>query len=673
MTEPQYVYQKERKEFGRQCLFADKKYLMVSIASEHSEFNNYILRNPVSEGTQLGKQYALTEVNTVSTTTESRGIMHTEGGWPKDVNFQDAEQTLRYRRKLEKDETYITQVPRMGEKVEFCILQNNAVNIYEEYFADLDPAPIVDRCHSRTMYVYKDVEEPSRPISHLSWSCDGGSKLAITYCDTNFQKRTSGVSFNSYIWETENPNQPLYKISPSGPSICIEYHNKDPYLLVSGQQNGQCCAFDTRSGPNPVFCTPREVSHRESVNSVLWINSKTHTECFSGGADGQVVWWDIRRFNERLDVLYMDPMKTDDQSLDRAYGVSVLEYETTIPTRFMVGTEQGMLFFCNRKGKTPMEKIPLRMQCHASPIYTLARNPSFFKNFITVGDWNARIWSEDCKESSIIWTKYCNVELTGGCWSPTKCSLFYLSRMDGNVEAWDLLQQQSEPVLTIKVSDHAIRCLKPHESGKMVACGSANGFVHLMEVSENMSFSAKNDKAILNAMLDRESKREKILEGKLREIKIKLKKQLELQDAKVSDLLQLQAEMPPEETKVYDDLPKIKPELVAQLIDTANKEFFSMIEEETQRRIKAVQNEASSGKKSLKTKKKHDGSSTEIHQNQSSERLDEEVTNGHNDEHENKNQMNGNAATTTNGHVNENGHTNGHDDADDEQQKQEQE
>lgn len=92
-----------------------------------------------------------------------------------------------------------------------------------------------------------------------------------------------------------------------------------------------------------------------------------------------------------------------------------------------------------------------QLQCHSSPIYALARNPSFLKNFLTVGDWNARIWSEDCKESSIIWTKYCNVELTDGCWSPTKCSLFYLSRMDGNVEAWDLLQQQSEPVLTIKV------------------------------------------------------------------------------------------------------------------------------------------------------------------------------------------------------------------------------
>jgi dynein intermediate chain 2, axonemal len=200
-----------------------------------------------------------------------------------------------------------------------------------------------------------------RPISHLSWSPDGGSKLAITYCDTSFQKQTSGVSFNSYIWETENPNQPLFMLSPTSASICIEYHQKDTNLLVSGQSNGQCCAWDTRTGSKSIGCTPREICHRESVNSVLWINSKTGTEFFSGGADGQVVWWDTRKLNERLDQLYMDPVKSDEQVLERSYGISVLEYETTIPTRFMVGSEQGMLFFCNRKGKTPMEKIALRV------------------------------------------------------------------------------------------------------------------------------------------------------------------------------------------------------------------------------------------------------------------------------------------------------------------------
>ena len=111
------------------------------------------------------------------------------------------------------------------------------------------------------------------------------------------------------------------------------------------------CFFQTNSN-----------NFQESVNSVLWINSKSGTELFSGGADGQVIWWDTRKLNERLDILLMDPEKSDEQVLDRCYGISILEYETTIPTRFMVGTEQGMLFSCNRKGKTPLEKITMRVR-----------------------------------------------------------------------------------------------------------------------------------------------------------------------------------------------------------------------------------------------------------------------------------------------------------------------
>lgn len=140
----------------------------------------------------------------------------------------------------------------------------------------------------------------------------------------------------------------------------------------------------------------------------------------------------------------------------------------------------------------------------------------------------------------MIWTKYSPFELTDGCWSPTKCSMFYLSRADGNLEAWDLLQQQSESVLSMKVCDDSIKCLKPHTEGRWIACGSSKGQVYLVEVSDNMAYSGKNDKAILTAMLDRESKRERILEGKLREIKLKLKaqqKQLEEKKLQQQELL----------------------------------------------------------------------------------------------------------------------------------------
>lgn len=75
------------------------------------------------------------------------------------------------------------------------------------------------------------------------------------------------------------------------------------------------------------------------------------------------------------------------------------------PTKFMVGTEQGIVLSCNRKAKSPSERIVANFSGHYGPVYALQRNPFFPKNFLTVGDWTARIWSEDLRDSSIMWTK----------------------------------------------------------------------------------------------------------------------------------------------------------------------------------------------------------------------------------------------------------------------------
>ena len=35
---------------------------------------------------------------------------HTEGGWPKDINPAESDQTVRFRKKIEKDENYVNTV-----------------------------------------------------------------------------------------------------------------------------------------------------------------------------------------------------------------------------------------------------------------------------------------------------------------------------------------------------------------------------------------------------------------------------------------------------------------------------------------------------------------------------------------------------------------------------------
>ena len=50
------------------------------------------------------------EINTFRAEYLSQGMNHFEGGWPKDINPAENDQTMRFRKKIEKDDAYINSV-----------------------------------------------------------------------------------------------------------------------------------------------------------------------------------------------------------------------------------------------------------------------------------------------------------------------------------------------------------------------------------------------------------------------------------------------------------------------------------------------------------------------------------------------------------------------------------
>jgi dynein intermediate chain 2 len=68
---------------------------------------------------------------------------HTEGGWPREVNQTDEEQTLRFRKKIEKDEIYIHTVLQLTHVSKIsCEGNKNILTIwrtitYSAYFVDI--------------------------------------------------------------------------------------------------------------------------------------------------------------------------------------------------------------------------------------------------------------------------------------------------------------------------------------------------------------------------------------------------------------------------------------------------------------------------------------------------------------------------------------------------------
>uniref|UniRef100_A0A8C4NDU1 Dynein, axonemal, intermediate chain 2b n=1 Tax=Eptatretus burgeri TaxID=7764 RepID=A0A8C4NDU1_EPTBU len=423
------------------------------------------------------------KVNTIRCKVESRGMNHLEGGWPKDVDPLEVDQTLRFRKRVERDENYLNTIVNLGNAMEHYIKQNNCLCLDKDYFESEGGELYFDDDYPsiKTINFFRDPNHIKRTACHLSWHPDGSHKFAVAYGKFEFQRTPIDMCLDSYIWDIENPLKYDMSLKPASALLCLEFNPKDSWTLIGGCYNGQLAFWDTRNGSRPVDITPIEQSHRGPAFKVIWHQSKSGTECFSSSSDGQVLWWDVRKLNEPLETLVLDMSKKG--NLENALGAISLEYESTM------------------------------------------RNFFFPKIFLTVGDWRACIWSEDVHHSAIISTKYQASYLTNGCWSPARPSVFFISKMDGTLDIWDFLNKRDEPTLSMQICDEPLSTLRMQDNGQFLACGSHQGTITLMEVSSRLYSLQHNEKTIISVMFQQERKREKILATRLKEQRLKEKGQ----------------------------------------------------------------------------------------------------------------------------------------------------
>ncbi|KAG2445864.1 hypothetical protein HXX76_000468 [Chlamydomonas incerta] len=519
-----HQYIKLRKQFGRWPKFGDEgSEMLADIRPNEDHGKEYIPRNPVTTVTQCVPEMSEHEANTNAVILVNKAMSHVEGGWPKDVDYTEAEHTIRYRKKVEKDEDYIRTVVQLGSSVEDLIKQNNAVDIYQEYFTNVTMDHTSEAPHVKTVTVFKDPNNIKRSASYVNWHPDGSvPKVVVAYSILQFQQQPAGMPLSSYIWDVNNPNTPEYEMVPTSQICCAKFNLKDNNLVGAGQYNGQLAYFDVRKGNGPVEATPIDISHRDPIYDFAWLQSKTGTECMTVSTDGNVLWWDLRKMNECVENM---PLK--EKNSETTVGGVCLEYDTNAgPTNFMVGTEQGQIFSCNRKAKNPVDRVKYVLSGHHGPIYGLRRNPFNSKYFLSIGDWTARVWVEDTAvKTPILTTKYHPTYLTGGTWSPSRPGVFFTIKMDGALDVWDLYYKHNEPTLTVQVSDLALTAFAVQESGATVAVGTSDGCTSVLQLSQGLSEASPAEKANINAMFERETTREKNLEKAIKEAKVKARKE----------------------------------------------------------------------------------------------------------------------------------------------------
>ena len=530
-----YIYSKPRSEFGKQCRFANGETQILESILPSDEFSqDYRQRNPTTTASSTVPMMSETEVNTERVVTTSTSMLHTEGGWPKDVDPTEQSDVARYRKKAEKDEEYRYAIKTLAPIVTRCMRQNNTVNVYEEYFVGRD-APKdhgSELPSAKGVAVFRDPSPIHRTATSVDWHAEG-NKIAVSYSILKFQDERlddDRASSSSYVWDIANSNTPIIELLPPSPLTCLRFNPKSSDTLLGGSYNGLISCYDLRKahaasnegGCHPSVSSVIESSHHDPVAGAFWIQSKTGHLCASVSTDGRLLWWDTRNLEAPTDSLQLPEA---DAGEGLTLGGSSLEYSPEAgPTKYLVGTEQGIPVSINlrqRKGaNSGVTVLDGRGGRHHGAIASLQRNPAHAKYFLTVGDWTARIWSEDIR-TPIVTTRYSDSNVTTGCWSPTRPGVFFVGRADGVVDVWDLCQSHSEAAYNHKVGDSALSSIAvrggAQGGGRLVAIGDVGGTVSLLEVCASLAQAQPNEKAAVGSMLDRESRRVRNLEIRERE------------------------------------------------------------------------------------------------------------------------------------------------------------
>ncbi len=269
-----HQYVRLRKQFGRHPKFTNEGAEMIAdIRPNEEHAKQYIPRNPVITVTQCVPEMSEHEANTVAVILASKAMSHVEGGWPKDIDYSEAEHTIRYRKKVEKDEDYVRTVAMLGGEVEELVKQNNAVDIYQEYFVGVTADHSAEVPSVKTITVFKDPgQRYTRSASYVNWHPDGTvPKVVVSYSILQFQQQPHDMLTSSYVWDVNNPNTPEYEMTPTSQICCSKFNLKDGNLIGAGQYNGQFSYYDMRKGTSPVETTPIDISHRDPIYDMAWL------------------------------------------------------------------------------------------------------------------------------------------------------------------------------------------------------------------------------------------------------------------------------------------------------------------------------------------------------------------------------------------------------------------
>lgn len=116
-------------------------------------------------------------------------MKHVQGGWPKDTNFDEANEVTKYYRRMNKEPQlgYASAARDLTSSAAMCIKSNNEIDMFEEYFQGEQPENLSEQISTKTVMIFKDPNTIKRSVTKINWHPDASEgRVGVAYAQLRF-------------------------------------------------------------------------------------------------------------------------------------------------------------------------------------------------------------------------------------------------------------------------------------------------------------------------------------------------------------------------------------------------------------------------------------------------------------------------------------------------------
>lgn len=353
-----------------------------------------------------------------------------------------------------------------------------------------------------------------RAITGLDWSLKFPELLASSHTEKASDPHAPKGLIQ--IWNMHYKTRPEYVFHAQSDVLNVKFSPYEPNLIFGTSYNGQVLSWDMRSGPQPVLKSPLTGGgHTHPVFSLQISGTRNANNLITSSTDGTVCTWTsdlLAKPQDRLGLVNPAVARNDEVA---PTSLSSLPRD---PARFIVGTEEGVIYQCNRfdeagarAGLDPRGYYKGHLAQVTGIDFHDSRGPADLGDYLLSSslDWSVKLWkirqfstpitsthsgsssSNDSELIPPILTFNRSDMVYDVSWCPSSPGVFANVEGTGHVELWDLSRDMEVPLSRAKPSSqndsylnrplNKLAWRKP--DGSRIAVGGLDGVVTVFDVA----------------------------------------------------------------------------------------------------------------------------------------------------------------------------------------------